>query len=494
MESNISEGNSTINGKYKILEKKGRGASATVFLTEEETTQKQYAVKVLKEITPTFQNEIAILKKISSLKNPSIVNLIEYGEGPIKMASKPEMDKQYLVLEYASKGELFDYIYCSQKGLKEKYAKLIFQKILKGVKAIHDAGFCHRDLKMQNILVDEKFNPKICDFGFASDLQGKDGSGLLTDYLGTMNYAAPEIFLNRPYKGVKVDIFSLGVVLLNLATCKIGFIQATRKDKYYRNIMVKRYERYWDSVKNQIGEISPELKQLYIKMVCFNPDERPSIEDILNKEPWMREIKNLSEEEYKSLEEEVFEDFKEREIKVKENNLNLESESNDDINLSGNRGIGEDDTIYFDLDINPKLCLRTGLNMNNYIKINGNLKPNNFLNKIANAINSKFEDKVSIDVNKEKLKFDVTFEFADEEEEDENEKDKKLEEELDKLCLEEGNEECENEIERKQSVIQIKLFESMNGGYLLRFVKKGGEIEDYHKNLNSIIEIIKSLV
>lgn len=491
-----SEENSIINGKYKILEKKGRGASATVFLTEDETTQKQYAVKVLKEITPTFQNEITILKKIASLNNPSIVNLIEYGEGPIKMASKPETKKQYLVLEYASKGELFDYLYYSQKGLKEKYAKLIFQKILKGVKAIHDAGFCHRDLKMQNILVDDKFNPKICDFGFASDLKGKDGSGLLTDYLGTMNYAAPEIFLNRPYKGVKVDIFSLGVVLLNLATCKIGFIQATRKDKYYKNIMVRRYERYWDSVKSQIGEISPELKQLYIKMVSFNPDERPNIEDILNKEPWMQEIKNLSEEEYKSLEEEVYEDFKEREIKVKENNLNLESESNDDIYLSGNRGIGEDDTIYFDLDINPKLCLRTGLNMNNYIKINGNLKPNNFLNKIANTINSKFEDKVSIDANKEKLKFNVTFENADEEEEDENEneKDTKLEEELDKLCLEEGNEECENEIERKQSVIQIKLFESMNGGYLLRFVKKGGEIEDYHKNLNSIIEIIKTLV
>lgn len=488
-----SEENSTINGKYKILEKKGRGASATVFLTEEETTQKQYAVKVLKEITPTFQNEITILKKIASLNNPSLVNLIEYGEGLIKIASKPETKKQYLVLEYASKGELFDYLYYSQKGLKEKYAKLIFQKILKGVKAIHDAGFCHRDLKMQNILVDEKFNPKICDFGFASDLKGKDGSGLLTEYLGTMNYAAPEIFLNRPYKGVKVDIFSLGVVLLNLATCKIGFVQATRKDKYYKNIMVRKYERYWDSVKSQIGEISPELKQLYIKMVCFNPEERPSIEDILNKEPWMQEIKNLSEEEYKSLEKEVYEDFKEREIKVKENNLNLESESNDDIYLSGNRGI-EDDTIYFDLDINPKLCLRTGLNMNNYIKINGNLKPNNFLNKIANAINSKFEDKVSIDANKEKLKFNVTFENADEEEEDENEKDTKLEEELDKLCLEEGNEECENEIEKKQSVIQIKLFESMNGGYLLRFVKKGGEIEDYHKNLNSIIEIIKTLV
>ena len=493
MENSSSEEKSTINLKYKILEKKGRGATAVVFLTEEETTKKKYAVKVLKETNNKFEEEIKILKKISLLKNPSIVNLIEFGEGPIKIVSKPTTNKQYLVLEYASKGELFDYIYCSQKGLKEKYAKLVFQKILKGVKAVHDAGICHRDLKMQNILVDENFNPKICDFGFAAELKGEDGSGLLNEFLGTLNYAAPEIFLNRPYKGDKADIFSLGVVLLNLVTCKIGFIQANKKDKYYRNIMVRKYNRYWDSVRSQVGEISSEVKNLYIKMISFNPDERPSIEDILDKDPWMQEIKNLSEEEYKSLEKEVYKDFLEREIQVKQQNLNLESSSSEEISLDGNRGAGEEDKVYFDLDINPKLCERTGLNMNNYIKINGDLKPRNFMNKLASSISSKFEDKVSIEPNKEKLKFNITFEIPDEEEGSEEEDDKQLEEELNKL-VSEGNEECENEIERKQSVIQIKLFESINGGYLLRFVKKGGEIEDYHKNLDNIIEIIKKIV
>ena len=141
---------STINNRYKIIEKKGRGASATVYLAEDINTKKQYAVKVLKEITPSFQKEIQMLEKVSSLKNPYIVNLIEFGEGPVKIGSKPSRNLQYFVLEYASKGEIFDYIYCYQKGLKEKYAKVVFKKILEGVQACHNAGICHRDLKMQN--------------------------------------------------------------------------------------------------------------------------------------------------------------------------------------------------------------------------------------------------------------------------------------------------------------------------------------------------------
>ena len=60
-------------------------------------------------------------------------------------------------------------IYISLKvGLGEKYGKVIFRKILEGVQACHNANICHRDLKMQNILFDEQFNPKICDFGFAA--------------------------------------------------------------------------------------------------------------------------------------------------------------------------------------------------------------------------------------------------------------------------------------------------------------------------------------
>ena len=492
-EDNTQE-ESTINGKYKIIETKGKGASAIVYLSEDITTKKQYAVKVLREKTPTFETEIKILEKVSSLNSPYIVNLIEFGQGPIKIASKPVKICDYLVLEFASKGELFDYIYCSRNGLKERNAKFIFHKILKGVQAFHNSGICHRDLKMQNILVDDFFNPKICDFGFASEIKGKDGSGKLTEFLGTINYASPEIFLHRPYNGVKADIFSLGVVLLNIVTCRIGFVQATRKDKYYKYIMIRKYANYWNSVQNQIGPISEELKDLYIKMVCFNPEERPTIEEIF-KHPWMREVTDLNENEYKKLEKEVFEDFLEREIKVKESNEKLESdESGSDISLGNNRGLDDEGKIYFDLELHPKYYLKTGLNMNNYLKINGNLNPNHFLNNLANKISSEFGDKIQIDVkNKEKAKFNVIFENQEEEQGEQNEDEQKIEEELDKLGLEDLDE-IEEEIERKESVIQIKLFESVNGGHLVRFAKKGGEIEEYHKNLDSIIKIIKELL
>ena len=489
----ITQEESTINEKYKIIERKGKGASAIVYLAEDKNTKKQYAVKVLKEKTPTYKTEIKILEKVSSLNCPYIVNLIEFGEGPIKITSKPVKISDYLVLEFASKGEIFDYIYCSGNGLKERNAKLVFQKILKGVQAFHNSGICHRDLKMHNILVDEFFNPKICDFGFASEIKGKDGSGKLTEFLGTVNYASPEIFLHRPYNGVKTDIFSLGVVLLNLVTCRIGFIQATRKDKYYKHIMIRKYDNYWNSVQNQIGPISEELKDLYIRMVCFNPDERPTIEEIF-KHPWMKEITELNESDYKKLEKEVFEDFLEREIKVKESNESLDSdESSSDINIGNNRGLDDQGKVYFNLDLQPKFYLKTGLNMNNYLKINGKLNPGQFMNNLANKISSEYGDKIRIDANKEKPKFDITFENQEEVEEEENEEQKKIEEELDKLGLEDIDE-IEEEIEKKESVIQIKLFESINGGYLIRFAKKGGEIEDYHKNLDTIIKIIKGLL
>jgi len=106
-------------------------------------------------------------------------------------------------------------------------------------------------------LIDEFFNPKICDFGFATEIKDSEK---LDKYLGTKNYAAPEMFSHKPYNGIKADIFSLGVVLINLVTWKIGFISATREDKYYKYIMLKDYKGYWDSVKDQIGEISEELK------------------------------------------------------------------------------------------------------------------------------------------------------------------------------------------------------------------------------------------
>lgn len=484
MES-LPEENS-IDNKYIILERKGKGATANVYLVEDKNNKAKYAVKVLKEITPYFEKEIEILQKVSILKNPYIINLIHYGEGPVKKSSKPETNNQYMVLDYASKGELFDYIYCSEKGLDEKHAKLIFHKILKGLQAIHNSGICHRDLKMQNILVDDNFNPKICDFGFGAKIIGEDGSGRLNEFIGTPNYAAPEIFLHRPYDGVKVDIFSMGVVLLNLVTCRMGFVQATRLDKYYRCIMAKKYNMYWNLVSGIIGNVSEDLKNLYIKMVTFTPEQRPSIDDIFQ-DPWMKEVTSLDEKGYHELEHEVFEDFKEREIAVLNNNESIEAHDSSVSDLGNDRALGDDEAEYFNLSLTPKYIQKTGLNMQYYMKINGDLKPGAFMNALANKIVKDFQDNAKIEVCQNGLKFNVIFE---DELVDEEEPDEELEKELEKLGLEDVDEET---ITKKDCVIQIKLFQSLNGGYVVRFVRKGGEIEEYYKKLDNIKSIVKKV-
>ena len=87
-----------------------------------------------------------------------------------------------MILEYEEKGCLFDYIYYPKSGFSEKHSKLIFSKILKGIQAIHSQNICHRDIKLENILVDKNYNPIICDFGFAT-LNKKN----LKDLLGTKN-------------------------------------------------------------------------------------------------------------------------------------------------------------------------------------------------------------------------------------------------------------------------------------------------------------------
>ena len=300
-----SKDNLTINNQYKIIDnkEKGSGGFSLVYLAEKISDKKQYAIKVLKESSPNFEKEISIHQKVSSLNHPNIVNLVDSGEDFFKNEKK-----QYAVLEFASNGELFDFIKKTEHGLKERYAKFIFRKILQGVQAFHKIGICHRDLKLQNILLDDIFNPKICDFGFATEIKGEDGSGKLYKALGTENYTAPEMLLMRAYNGIQVDIFSLGVILLNLVSGKIGFLTASFKDPYYRYIMTHHYNLYWDAVRSQIGELSDELKALYLKMVSFCPEKRPSIDKIL-KDPWMKEINDLNEIEYKNLEKEVYQEF-----------------------------------------------------------------------------------------------------------------------------------------------------------------------------------------
>ena len=470
----------TIDSKYIIIDKKGHGASSSVYLVREIKTQKVYAAKVLKKEQDLFQNEINILNILKPYKNPNITNLVSSGKGLIFREKSPQKSTPYLVLEYASKGEFFNYIYYAHSGFNELHSKYIFSKILNGIEACHNAGICHRDLKMQNILVDENFNPRLCDFGFATK-----NNDHLTDYLGTLQYAAPEILINQPYDGFKADIFSLGVILLILNTCKFGFLNASKLDPYYKLIIDKRINKYWNSVSNQITNISKELKDLFIQMVSYLPQERPSIKDIFNSN-WMKEIKDMNDEQLEQLENEIREEFLRREKLVNEGlkkEMELKQKSNES---SGNRGIEDDIEEFFDLSLKPKYA-QTGINMNNYIKLRGDLNPNNFMNTLANKIIKEYKNGCEIEPIPDKFKFNIIFEYK---KIDNYTSDNDFEqlgiEDIEQIYI--GKNE---KIKGQKTVIQIKLFESYNGGYLLRFVKKDGDLNNYLNYIEKISSFLK---
>ena len=430
-------------------------------------------------------------KKKNKIDN--IVNLIDSGFGDITLGHS-SIKKQYLILEYAPKGDLSSYIKIPERGFKEEHAKLIFNKILKGVQDIHNTGICHRDLKTQNILLDNQYNPKICDFGFATYI-----SKNLKDWVGTAQYAAPEIYKQRPYDGVKIDIFSLGVILFNLVTGKYGFEEAKVKNNLYRLIMLKHYDIFWKK-NTQVKNVSKEFKTLFEKMVSFKSLERPSIKEILDSE-WMKEMKDIEKDEkkLKDLELEVYKDFLERENIIKaatQKEKKIEG-NNDNNNIGGNnKSSGNDEIKYFSDDLFPQK-IKPGKYMEHFFKITGNLNPVKFMNSLANKIKFKYKKICTIEEKKNKLKFKANFE---EDEENNEEELDDLTEELKKLIEEENNEEKEenedeiNSIKGRECSIQIELLKNNNREYILRFLKKSGDIEEYYKYLKEIYNLVSDII
>ena len=224
-------------------------------------------------------------------------------------------------------------------------------------------------------------------------------------------------------------------------------------------------------------------------MISFKPSDRPSIDEILAS-PWMKEIRDLNDEQLTQLDNEIKEELLKREIEVNEaikQEMQVESQESMESSM-GNRGANDEDE-FFDLSLKPKYA-QTGLNMDNYIKLKGTLNPARFMNSLANRIKKEFKGDCLINPNKDKLKFNIVFE----EEQMDDEIPEDMAQELKELGLDEDEEHENENIKGKNTNIQIKIYESLNGGYLLRFVKKEGEINDYLDKFGKISAIIKKMI
>lgn len=287
-----------INSKYVISKKLGEGATSDVYLASEYDSTKQFAIKILKGtqqlIEKLFTQEYHMINRVN---HPNILNMIQAENGNIQDSLDNITQSYYFLLELAEKGDLLDYVLYPQKGFSESQARYIFSEILFGLKACHDAGVAHNDIKPENIMVDSNYRFKLADFGFASLLEGKNQDGKLTSFKGTPGYQAPEIIKRIPYDGIKSDLFSLAVVLFVLIYAKPPFAQAKQFDLHYQYIAGKKFDTFWKitKVKNK-HDISLELKDLLNKLFTCDSQERIDFDGIVN-HPWFTNCQPASYEE-----------------------------------------------------------------------------------------------------------------------------------------------------------------------------------------------------
>lgn len=249
--------------EFTILSPIGKGGYSTVYLTEHKKTKKRYALKCCDRIkknrdrSEKAYTEIAVLQK---LKHPHIITLKGWFE---------DENCVYLVLQYISGKDIAKHYKQTLPDRRE--LRKIMKQLISAVKYLNENNIVHRDIKLENILIDSKGNIKLTDFGLCGIK--KDKYDMFDQRLGTIRYSAPELLKGEKYND-SVDIWGIGVCFFMLLTGKFPF-DGSNKENISRRIIEKtlHYSKY-DLDRSEIKLLRALLNK--------DPDQRVEIEEILN--------------------------------------------------------------------------------------------------------------------------------------------------------------------------------------------------------------------
>ncbi|XP_065004932.1 serine/threonine-protein kinase SAPK10-like [Musa acuminata AAA Group] len=262
--------------RYELVRDIGSGNFGIARLMRDKQTKELVAVKYIERGEKIDENVQREIINHRSLRHPNIIRFREVILTPTHLA---------IVMEYASGGELFERI-CSAGRFNEDEARFFFQQLISGVSYCHSMQVCHRDLKLENTLLDGSAAPrlKICDFGYSksSVLHSQPKSTV-----GTPAYIAPEVLLKKEYDGKIADVWSCGVTLYVMLVGAYPFEDPEEPKNFRKTIQRILSVQY--SVPDGV-HISLECQHLISRIFVVNPAMRITIPEIRNHE-WF--LKNL---------------------------------------------------------------------------------------------------------------------------------------------------------------------------------------------------------
>ncbi|CBQ69408.1 related to Serine/threonine protein kinase [Sporisorium reilianum SRZ2] len=285
-------------GNYLLLQTLGEGEFGKVKLGVHKEWGEEVAVKLIKRDKVATDAAPLNLDDAAS-KDPAKMTKVEREIQVLKDVRHPNIVRLYeviesdryigIVLEYASGGELFDHI-LAHKYLKEEHACRLFAQLISGVSYLHQKKIVHRDLKLENLLLDRNRNVIITDFGFANNFEDKRDD-LMATSCGSPCYAAPELVVQDGlYAGSAVDVWSCGVILYAMLAGYLPFDDdPANPDGDNINLLYK----YILATPLSFPEyITAQPRDLLSKMLVPDPTRRATLEQVMQ-HSWLRNYREL---------------------------------------------------------------------------------------------------------------------------------------------------------------------------------------------------------
>jgi len=267
-------------GHFKIIKKLGEGGMGEVFLAEDQKLSRNVALKILQTAFIDDADRLQRLNReartAAKISHPNVMSIYDIDSA---IDEKSGRELRFIVMEYVSGVSLTDFLQDRRPGMAEKLR--LAEKIASGLAAAHKLGIVHRDIKTDNIRIDDDGNPKILDFGLAKPLDAAFAGGNedMTDSLandltqegkimGTVNYMSPEQARGETVDS-RSDIFAFGIMLYRMITGEFPFAGPEKV-----SILAKILESRHTPMREYIESLPSELERIVDKCLQKNQDDR----------------------------------------------------------------------------------------------------------------------------------------------------------------------------------------------------------------------------